>query len=110
MGGGVEEADEEDDKNHFYELFHGPLMYLHSTFTYKDVKFLIATVNPRLRLAYHWEVTPSVMNCSTSANSAKPGIPGRNFSGPVSIDKDHKRIPGHIIVCLLVKFFVNHFQ
>ena len=45
-----------------------------------------------------------------SANLAKPGIPGRNFSGPVSIDKDHKRIPGHIIVCLLVKFFVNHFQ
>ena len=32
----------------------------------------------------------------TSANLAKPGIPGQNFSGLVSIDKDHKRIPGYM--------------
>ena len=45
-----------------------------------------------------------------SANVRKTGMPGRNFSGPVSINMDHKGIPGHIRVCLVVKFIVNHFQ
>jgi hypothetical protein len=40
----------------------------------------------------------------------KTGMPGRNFSGPVSIHMDHKRIPGHIRVCLVVKIIVYYFQ
>ena len=46
----------------------------------------------------------------SSAKVGKTGMPGRNFSGQVSIHMDHKGIPDHIRVCLVVKFIVNHFQ
>ena len=37
-------------------------------------------------------------------------MPGQNFSGQVSIHMDHKGIPDHIRVCLVVKFIVYYFQ
>ena len=47
---------------------------------------------------------------NTSAKVGKTGMRGWNFSGQVSIHMDHKGIPDHIRVCLVVKFIVYYFQ
>ena len=49
-------------------------------------------------------------NGLTPATKNRLGMPGRNFSGRVSINMDQKGIPGHIRFCLVVKFIVNLFQ